>query len=436
MHVGIIGGGLMGAALAYFLTQAGQQVTILEQSSELGGLNGEFRLSPTLKIARYQHAILPVDQSVRALCAELGLENELIFRKSYVGFVHNHELYAMSSVRDFMSFPPLSLLDRIWLGKLVVSALKQRDWRELDNLTVKEWLVRLGGARVFEQIWRPLLEAKFDGVYDTLPATYMWAWLHRMSTSRLVPQLQGAVGYLRGGHYSLIRALLDCVTQRGGHIETNVRVREIELNGGAARRVRTLDGVMEFDAVVAAIATPTFALLIPGASHDYRAQLAKSKYLGLICPVMVVNQPLSPYWTLNLTDPTCPFSTVIETPHPEHPNYHVVYLPRYTAPENDWMGVSDEEIREAWYMHLKKIFPNFAENQVHYFGVSRARYAEPVYSVGSLRHSLSARTPYEGLYLANTGQVYPALPTSEAAIAHARQITRFIVEQQPSRVAV
>jgi protoporphyrinogen oxidase len=435
MHVGIIGGGLMGAALAYFLTQAGQQVTILEQSSEMGGLNGEIRVSPALKIARYQHAILPVDDSVRALCAELGLENELIFRKSYVGFVHEHDLYAMSSVRDFLAFPPLSLLDRVLLGRLVVSALRQRDWRELDSLTVKEWLVRLGGERVFERIWRPLLEAKFDGVYDTLPATYMWAWLHRMSTSRRVPQFQGSVGYLRGGHYSLIRALLNCVEQRGGRVETNVRVREIELDGGAARRVRTLDGEMEFDAIIAAIATPTFALLIPGASEEYRAQLAKSKYLGLICPVMVVNRPLSQYWTLNLTDPTCPFSTVIETPHPEHPHYHIVYLPRYTAPDNDWMGVSDEEIREAWFTHLKKIFPTFDEKQVEYFGVSRSRYAEPVYAVGMLQHPLHPRTPYDGLYLANTGQVYPALPTSEAAIAHARQITR-LVERQPARVAV
>jgi protoporphyrinogen oxidase len=432
MRIGIIGGGLMGIALAYYLTQAGETVTLLEQDQELGGLNGQFQLPDGLKIARYQHAILPKDQAVRSLCAELGLENDLVFRKAFVGLVYERRLYAMTSIRDFLAFPPLTLADRIRLGNTFLRARIQTDWRPLDQRRVKDWLIEVGGVNVFEQIWQPMLEAKFDGVYDTLPATYIWAWIHRMTTMRRVPTFQGSVGYLQRGHYSLIEALAKLFTQRGGRIETQVRVREIVITGGALRQIRTHTGVMEFDVVVAAVASPMFARLIPGADEAYLERVSKSKYLGLICPVIVLKKPLSPYWTLNLTDPSNPFSTVIETPHPEQSGYRIVYLPRYTAPDNDWMGVSNDDIREAWLSHLKGIFPDFRETDIMHFEVSRSRYAEPVYSLNMLNHAPGVQTPYTGLYLANSSQVYPDLPTSEATIVHARRAADVIRRHQRS----
>jgi hypothetical protein len=38
----------------------------------------------------------------------------------------------------------------------------------------------------------------------------------------------------------------------------------------------------------------------------------------------------------------------------------------------------------------------------------------------------AVQTPYTGLYLANTAQVYPELATSEAAIAHARHVASVV----------
>ncbi|MBZ0304285.1 MAG: FAD-dependent oxidoreductase, partial [Anaerolineae bacterium] len=39
MHVAVIGGGLMGMTLAYFLSEGGHQVTVLEQDVKIGGLH-------------------------------------------------------------------------------------------------------------------------------------------------------------------------------------------------------------------------------------------------------------------------------------------------------------------------------------------------------------------------------------------------------------
>jgi protoporphyrinogen oxidase len=430
MRVGIIGGGLMGITLAYFLAEAGEQVTVLEQGNELGGLNGELQFENGLSVARYQHAILPTDRHVLDLCREINLSGEIVFQNVQTGFVHEREIQPMGNIRDFLTFPLLSLRDRIRLGNTILRARGKGNWRELDNISAKKWLIQVGGSDAFERIWRPLLDAKFDGVYDDVAATYIWAWLNRMSAIRRVPRLQGSVGYLRRGHYSLIKALADRYLARGGQVEYQVRVREIDVTGGQLQRVRTQSGSMEFDVLVAAVATPNFARLIPGADEAYLSKLEKSKYLGLICPVMVLDRPLSPYWTLNLTDPSVPFSTIIETPHPASPKDHVVYLPRYTAPDNDWMGVSDDDIREAWLHHLKPMFPDFNESQIRHFAVSRSRYVEPVYHVNTLENMPAVQTPYDGLYLANTAQVYPELATSEAAIAQARHVTNIVRQRR------
>jgi protoporphyrinogen oxidase len=427
MHIGVIGGGLMGLTVAYRLAATGHQITLLEQGTALGGLNGEILFEDGLRVPRYQHALLPTDKAVQMLCAELSLEDELHFQSARTGFIHQGHLYPLSNMLELLGFPMLSMWNRLRLGGMILRTRTTQDWHALDALPAKDWLIQTGGVDVFERIWKPLLEAKFDWVYDNVSATYIWAWLNRMTGFRQVPQLEANIGYLRRGPYALIQALGDALRARGAHILLETRVREIEVSNGHLQRLRTVDGVLEFDAVVVAQATPTFLQLIPGATTDYRDQLAKSKYLGLICPVLVLEQPLSEYWSLHLTDPNYPFATIIQLPYAEGSQQQVVYLPRYTAPDNDWMGVSDADIEEAWLSHLENLFPAFKRQQVRHFAVSRSRYVDPVHQVNGAEQQPAIQTPYAGLFLANTEQVYPELPTSEAVITHAGSVIEQIL---------
>ncbi len=436
MSIGIVGGGLMGLSLAYFLSQQGEQVTVLEQSAELGGLSGEVTFNDGLAVARYQHAILPQDYAIRQLCHQLGLASELIFRDVRTGFIHDNVLYPLSNIADFMTFAPLSPPSRVRLGLALLQARRERNWQALDALTVKAWLLRIGGSETFERIWRPLLEAKFDSLYDQVPATFVWAWMNRMMAIRRAPDLKGKVGYLKRGHYALIRALAEAVEARGGHIETLARVREIEVHTGAVGLVRTHSQTYRFDVVIAAVPTPVFSHLIPGADDDYLQTLANDRYLGLICPMLVLDRPLTGYWTLNIIDPNSPFSSIIETPHPEWEGRHIVYLPRYTASDNDWMGVSDGDILSAWLEHLQRIFPHFDTHQIQHQAVSRSRYVEPIYGVNAARSIRQPETPYQNLYLANTTLVYPELPTSESVVVFAQRLAQSIRGRQPARVAL
>lgn len=438
MRVGIIGGGLMGVALAYFVSRFFKQVTILEQSSTVGGLSARVQLSDRLWIPRYPNTVLPYDEAIRSVCVELDLEDDLVFQPARSGFIHGGRIHNMSTLWDFLSFSPLTLSDRMRLGNVILQARLLDDWRSLDHVPVKEWLIQACGQRTFEQIWAPLLESKFEYDYEQIPATYILFWLNRMSAVRRGPRLRGHVGRFEHGQDSFVQAMLRAVEGAGGRILSGTRVREIETFGGRLGRVRTNNGIMEFDTVIAALPTPEFLHLLLGADEQYRETLTQSYYLGLVCPALVLERPLSPYWTLNIADPTSPFSTIIQIPHPQNPRYHIVYLPKYTAPENDWMGVSDGEIREAWMLRLRQIFSDLKPEEILHFVVSRSRHVEPVHLLNAADHLLPIETPYTGLYLANTAQVYPHLPTSDAAISHARRVAHQIIEytQQPMQPVV
>ena len=82
MHIAVIGGGLMGTTLAYFLSQQGQKVTLLEQGSDIGGLHRLVQLAENLTIPRYQHYFLPHDHHILSLIQRLGLENDLDFHRA------------------------------------------------------------------------------------------------------------------------------------------------------------------------------------------------------------------------------------------------------------------------------------------------------------------------------------------------------------------
>ena len=70
MKVGIIGSGIMGTCIGYFLSQRGIEVEIFEASPMLGGLAGPLTLEDGTTVDRYYHAILSSDSHLRQLCEE------------------------------------------------------------------------------------------------------------------------------------------------------------------------------------------------------------------------------------------------------------------------------------------------------------------------------------------------------------------------------
>ena len=434
MNVAIVGGGITGVSVGYFLARQGVTIDIYEASPTLGGLAGQIVLEDGTAVDRFYHAILSSDGSVRQLCEELGIADQLRFRETRTGFFDRGRIYSMNSTIDFLRFPLLGWSDRFRLGLTVLRALLIKDWEYLENISVRDWLVRWSGKRTYEALWRPMLNAKFDGGFDTVPATWIWSRLVRMKSARGGANQKEMVGHLVGGHITLIRAMEKFILKAGGNIHLNSPVHEIMIEEGVAWGLRNGEMAQIYDRVVCTLPAPVFERLIPDANAEYLSFLGRTEYLGVISALLVLDEPLSGYWTLNLTDMESPFTGVIETTTYIDPEYvgghHLVYLPKYTAPASEWQTVPDQEIEQIWMENLETMFPEFDRRSIQYMQIHRERYVEPLHRVNETELIPPIETPVSGLFLATTAQIYPGLTSAESLTEHARGATRVILGEQ------
>lgn len=440
MRVAIVGGGILGTSLGYFLAEAGADVHLVERSDNLGGLVAPIELEELggVRVDRYYHCILSSDRHFIDLIRDVGLGNHLRQVETKMGFYHDTRLYPMSTPIEFLRFPPLGMIDRARLALTILACRRTKDWHDLENVSVETWLTRLSGRHAYETIWKPLLGAKFDGDFAQVPATYIWSRLVRMTDTRDGAAQKELMGYLVGGHLPVVEALAARITAAGGTVQTDTAVSAVLADeGGRIRGIRTSRGDVEADAVVLTTPTAIARRLLPehlAPVADRWGQL--DSYLGVILLLVVLRRQLTPYYTTNITDTSVPFTGVIETTNliaPEHVGgYHLVYLPKYVYPGNPYTAMDDTALRAEFMGHLRRMFPDLTDDDIVTTRLFRERFVEPIHPIGGTDRIAPIATDIPGLYLANTSQIYPALTNCDSVTRHARQVSGIVLADRSS----
>ena len=162
----------------------------------------------------------------------------------------------MSSPREFLTFPLLRAARPAPPRRLRRALPAQVDATTSSTTSPLRGLAAtaLRPARR-RALWQPLLDSKFDGRYDDLPATYIWARTRRMSKTRDAAGRE-IMGWLRGRLPDADRrARASAFAQLGGEIHAGDAVEQI---AGAAERRRpgssSTAGSGRFDHVLCTLA--------------------------------------------------------------------------------------------------------------------------------------------------------------------------------------
>jgi protoporphyrinogen oxidase len=435
--VAIVGGGIMGVTVAYRLSQQGFQVTVYERSPNLGGLTAYMDYDG-LRLDRFYHTILSSDLSMQTLIEESGVADKRHFTSTKQGFYDKGHIYPFSTPVDFLQFPPLNPLQRFRLGLQIIYAQTESDWKKMDVVPVEDWLVKVSGRGVYEKVWKPLLRAKFDTISGDVPATYIWSRLRRMMGTRKGVTSKEMMCYLENGYYTVVEALVAKAEAQGAVFQVNAPIEQILIEDGRAVGVRVGGADQRFDAVVSTLASPVLAGLLPAAPTPFTQKLSKQEYLGVICPLLILRKRLLPFYVLNITDESIPFTAVVETTNlidPQHvKGYHLVYLPKYIAPDNPMAEWSDERIKTEWMKYFRQMFPTYDEKDIAEFVVQRARYVEPIRPMNTLDDIPTIQTPVKQLYMGNTVMIYPDLGNGEAATRYAEKVVAQVIADAPQWV--
>lgn len=408
-HVGIVGGGLLGLSLADRLRTQGHRVTVLEAAPEVGGLAAAWDVGG-VRWDKYYHVILLSDSHTHALLRRLNLQDEFVGTETKTGFYTDGRLHSMSNSLEFLRFPPLSLWGKFWLGLTILRASRTTDWKRLEHIPVVDWLTKLSGKRTVEKIWLPLLKAKLGDSYGEASAAFIWATIQRMYAVRKSGMKKELFGYVRGGYGRIFDRFAEVLTADGVEVRTRAAVQRIDSPVGVGPRVELASGeVLNFDRVICTAAPPLAVKLLPELNGEERDRLAAVKYQGIVCASVLLKNPLDRFYVTNLTDPWVPFTGVIEmsalVDRSEFAGNHLVYLPKYVAPDDPVMSEPDDSIRERFTAALERMYPHFRRADVLAFQVARVKHVFPIPTLGYSDRVPSMRTSLPGVFLVNSSQI-------------------------------
>ncbi|MFA4905306.1 MAG: FAD-dependent oxidoreductase [Candidatus Margulisiibacteriota bacterium] len=367
MKIAIVGGGVTGLSLAYFLTKKGKRVTVFEKEPYLGGLASTFPFQNT-RLEKFYHHLFSSDREMLRLITELGLLSEVVWSRSSMGFRTKGKSYPFTSPFDLLYFSAISPWSRIKLGLLSLKSKRIKDWQKLSSIRASDWLKAEAGEEAYRVVWEPLLLAKFGKYANEVPAGWVWARLNARAASRgLVSE---RLGYLRGS----FQVLWDTLAKK---LEI-VRSHPIEKT----------DELSQFDKVI------------------FTNAPAGIKYLGNICAVLETEQKISDYYWLNIGEPGFAFCAVIEHNlafgDEHYCGKRAVYLSNYVNQDDPLWNMNDEEVLKRYLRDLLRIKPDFKYNRSWVF---RERFAQPV--IG-LNYQIPPFEVEPGrIYMVNNAQIYP-----------------------------
>lgn len=445
--IAIVGSGFLGMTLALRLAQAGNDVTIFESADEIGGLASAWQIGEYTWDKHY-HVTLLSDNFTRSLINELDLDGQFKWVETKTGFFTDGKLVSMSNTAEFLQFPPLDLISKVRLGITIFYASKVKNWKELEKISVADWLTRLSGKKTFEKIWKPLLKAKLGDAYKETSAAFIWATIQRMYAARRSGLKKEMFGYVEGGYAKVLQRFAKVLQEKGVKIRLGSRIEKIsQMESGkwnVENTVKRDQGTeselaekkvseMAFDKVIITAPSNVAAEILPQLTETERVNLTSIKYQGIICASVLMKKPLSKYYVTNIIDES-PFTGIIEmTALVDKRSFGgnaLVYLPKYVSPDDPLFESSDAEIKENFLSSLEKMYPYFLRSDVVVFQISRVRHVFPLPVVDYSTKLPPINTSLDGVFVINSSHIVNGTLNVNETIALAEKSLDIIVSRE------
>ncbi|HEV7807584.1 MAG TPA: NAD(P)/FAD-dependent oxidoreductase [Solirubrobacteraceae bacterium] len=442
MRVAVLGAGVAGLVCAYRLTQDGHACDVYERWPGLGGQAATLDVGGGEKLERYYHHLFTSDRHIVELYDELGMRDELEWKRSSMAFFVDGRQWAFNGPLDLLRFRPLPPLARLRMGLCVLALQKFAKQAEpFESLTAQHWIEsRMGGAP-WRKIWGPLLRGKFGERAEDISMAWLWSKL------TLRRQLEGEearneqLGYPAHSWELLFDVLRDAIVAGGGRVLTDRPAaklsRSVDGAGfvvaageqGSFRRghdPRTFDraggangavgGGERYDAVVATVPSDVFVSLLDdeladAVGSEYLDRLRATEYHTALCLLLELDRPFSPFYWTNIADTSIPFVGLVE-----HTNFvdparyggrRFLYVANYLAPGDPLLELSSEQLLDAYLPGLCAVQPEFSPAWIKQSWLHREPAAQPIVTVGYHERIAPLQTGVPGLVLANTTQIYP-----------------------------
>lgn len=432
MKIGIIGGGFMGLTLAQKLAGPGRDIEVFERASQLGGLAtyhdfGDFYWD------RFYHVILPSDNDLLEVLHAVGLEDDIRWDRTYTGYYVNQKFYSVSNSKEFLLFPPLSMISKARLAWTILRGSRIDDWKGMEKITIEEWLVKVGGRQTFEKFWKPLLLAKLGENYKRVSAVFIWTYIKRLFEARDSSAKQEHMGYVAGGYKQVFDTMEHWLASNGARVHNDATVERIAPDPAGGMQV-TVNGVSQhFDKVVFTSPVNVMEQVCDSSLINVSGDSRAVEYLGVVCMVLLTKRNITPYYVCNLADERVPFTGVIGMNTLVKPEYtgghHMTYFPKYVLSTDPILRKSDEELK-TWFLDgVRTMYPDLKDEEIEGVHMNRAFKVQPLQVLNYSEIVPQAETAHPDFFILNTSQfVNDTLNNNSVA----RHVKRFVQQYEPA----
>ena len=430
-RVAIIGGGISGMSAAWELSSHGIQVDLFEREPYLGGLAGWFDINSST-LEKFYHHLYNLDQDLIRLIQEVGLGENLVFRQTNTGAFYVNKIYRLSSPLDLIRYKPLPFLDRLKMGMLVLKARMVKDWKQLDNITARDWIIQNSSQAVFDIVWSPLFRSKFGKYADNVSAAWLWSKLVQRGGSRSKGGAE-VLGYLKGGYGLLFTTMEKKLAEQNVRIHKRSSVEAIVSESGSVTGLKVHGEIIPFTHIIACTQLPDFLDIVGGVPESYRKELEKIGFLGNVTLVLKLNRRLSDTYWINVTDPECPFVGVIEQTNlldeTHYGGSHFAYISRYMDTDDPLYQMTPQDLFAVYRPWLQKVFPEFSDKWLDDLMLWRDPHSQAVVTTGYRTRVPDMKTPLKGLFLSTMAQIFPEDRQMSNGVKFARKAARMILTE-------
>ena len=424
MKIAIIGAGFGALAAGFDLSKSkNTEIDIIDSNQFAGGMaTGFTKPEWEWSLEEHYHHVFDTDQAFKDFLAELGLREQLVYKKTKSSTLYDGKMWQIDSPLSLLRFKEISFFSRLRTG-MVLSFLKVLpNGVVLEKFKASQFLPATMGQESWRVIWEPLFIAKFGHFSNEINMSWFWA--------RVNPRT-AALGYFQGGFKKLAQLIVERLKKAGVKFYFNTQVKKIVKTGDQfLLSLLDQDGQTqnkEYDLVISTLAAPVFARIID------LPELKQDKLIGLGAMTMLLRlkkKLLSDgtYW-LNVNEKNWPFVAVVE-----HDNYmssqkyngeSLVYLGRYLEPGDPAYKKSAQELLNDYRPYLKKINPVFEQDLIEAL-VFKTPFAQPISFVNQSRYLPKFNTSIKNLYWVCMQHVYPFDRGINHAVKSARKLASHV----------
>lgn len=406
MKIAVIGAGFTGLTAAYRLQQNGHEVTVFEKKDRPGGMSGGFKEKAwEWMLDEYYHHWFTNDTHIRRLAAEIG--HKTIIKRPVTSVYVEGKFYQFDSPRNILSFPKLSLFDKLRMAAVIGFIRYDPFWKSLEGINASSFLPKVMGKNAYEKIWEPQFTNKFGAFSDEISLAWFWARIRKRTQS---------LAYPIGGFLAFAQHLANAIKKGGGRIYYNTEIIELISKNNSQLKYKEIGNfkskIENYDVVVITIPSSLFLKIAPQLPQGYKNSMSQLKSLGATNLVLRLNKPFFPdqtYW-LSVCDKSAKIMAIVEHTNfmdkKHYNNEHIVYVGNYVSSDHPNFLASKEDLLSLYDPFLRKINPEYKNNLIDY-KLFKEPFAQPIIPPHYSKMIPSITTPFRGVYLANMQQVYP-----------------------------